>query len=347
MQAVRVRFFALVSVLCFSSLLVAPASAADNQSRAVSLDVIATQGGGVPIAGLTAQDFTILDNGKPQPIASFTPDKNDLEQTRVILLIDAANTTYTRLAYARMQLEHFLSLHDGHLAYPASLALLTEDGGVKMQSTASTDGNALKGELKDLNIGLRQEGRAAGFYGATDRLGLSVRALAELMMNLNRMPGRKVVVWLSPGWAFLSGPNVTIEEKQQKNLFNEIMQLSDLSRAARVVLYSVDTSGTEEAGTFHAFLYRDFLKPVKRWQDATVGNISLQVLAVNSGGLVLNSSNDIAGLINKAVSDAEPFYTLSFTPPVGEKPDEYHSIQVKVNKPGVAARTIAGYYASR
>ncbi|WP_446742737.1 VWA domain-containing protein [Silvibacterium acidisoli] len=347
MKAVRVRFCALVSVLCLSALLPRATLAAAPQGEAIHLDVFATQGNGLPIEGLTEQDFGIFDNGKPQPVSSFTPDKNDLEQTRVILLIDAANTDYSRLAFTRNQLDRFLSLHDGHLPFPTSLALLTEDGGVKMQNTASTDGNTLSRDLKQLSIGIRQEGRAAGFYGATDRLGISVTALADLLTRLNTMPGRKVVVWLSPGWAFLSGPNVIIGEKQQKDLFNEIMRLSDLFRASRVTLYNVDTLGTDEAGTFHAFIYKDFMKPVKRWQDASIGNISLQVLAVNSGGLVLNSSNDIAGLVDRAVRDAEPFYTLSYVPPTGEKPDEYHSVQVKVNKPGVTARTVAGYYASR
>jgi len=36
------------------------------------------------------------------------------------------------------------------------------------------------------------------------------------------------------------------------------------------------------------------------------------VLAIQSGGLALNSSNNIAGLIQECVADAAPYYEISF-----------------------------------
>jgi hypothetical protein len=70
------------------------------------------------------------------------------------------------------------------------------------------------------------------------------------------------------------------------------------------------------------------------------------VLAVQSGGLALNSSNDIAAMLQKAVDDTKTYYELSFDPVQGE-PDEYHQIDVKLAKPGLTARTRSSYYTSK
>jgi hypothetical protein len=71
------------------------------------------------------------------------------------------------------------------------------------------------------------------------------------------------------------------------------------------------------------------------------------VLAAQSGGQVLNSSNDIARSIAGCVVDATAFYTLTFDSPPADHPDEYHSLQVKIGKSGLTAHTRTGYYAQR
>ncbi len=70
----------------------------------------------------------------------------------------------------------------------------------------------------------------------------------------------------------------------------------------------------------------------------------MQVLAINSGGIVTDPSNDLAGQITRCVDDANSYYTLRYTPTETGKPFTYHSIDVKVNRPGLVARAIAGYY---
>jgi hypothetical protein len=75
------------------------------------------------------------------------------------------------------------------------------------------------------------------------------------------------------------------------------------------------------------------------------GNLALQVLAAQSGGKVLNSNNDLTQLIANCVIDAKAYYTMSFIYPPADHPDEFHSLEVKVDKPGLTARTRMGYYA--
>jgi hypothetical protein len=77
--------------------------------------------------------------------------------------------------------------------------------------------------------------------------------------------------------------------------------------------------------------------------------LALAVLAVQSGGLVLNGSNDLpaamANEIAQSAGDARSFYVLTFQAAQAEHANEYHNLQVKIDQPGVTARTRTGYYA--
>jgi hypothetical protein len=42
--------------------------------------------------------------------------------------------------------------------------------------------------------------------------------------------------------------------------------------------------------------------------------------------------------------DAGAYYTLSFDPPRAEHADEYHDLEVKIDKSGLKPRTNTGYY---
>jgi hypothetical protein len=80
-----------------------------------------------------------------------------------------------------------------------------------------------------------------------------------------------------------------------------------------------------------AFYYRDFLKPLTKPNQAERGNLSLQVLAVQSGGLTLGGLNDVASMLRQCVADAKASYQLSFTP--SDYKPAYHHLEVRVNRP--------------
>jgi VWFA-related protein len=84
---------------------------------------------------------------------------------------------------------------------------------------------------------------------------------------------------------------------------------------------------------------------VTSYQKAQNGNLALQVFAAQSGGRVLNSGNDLVKEITSCLEDTKAFYTLSFESPPADRPHEYHQLDVRVDKPGLKARTRTGYYA--
>jgi VWFA-related protein len=318
-----------------------------SSNRQMTLDVVVTDKSGKPLSGLQQQDFTLLDNKQPQKIISFHAVQGtakDDPPVEVILLVDEINATYTQVAFARDAIQKFLRRNGGELARPVLMAILS-DAGIMVGSTPSQDGNALIAEFNQKKAGLRTIGSAQGFYGASDRQQLSLHALQQLAQAKTTTPGRKLVVWISPGWPLLSGPEVGLEAKQRQSIFNAIVALSDGLRRARITLYDVDPLGTEDAAGFRTSYYEGFLKPVTTTRQVQYGNLALQVLAVQSGGRVLNSSNDVMGEIATCVEDARDFYVLSFDALPGDGPNEYHALEIKIDKPKLTAHTRSGYYA--
>lgn len=264
---------------------------------------------------------------------------------QVILLVDEVNTGFQSVGYERLQLKKFLRQGGGKLPVPTSLFLLTDTS--QGQTEATRDGNLLADALDSNQSGLRAIGKSQGFYGGADRVQISLDALENFASHVAAQPGRKLLIWLSPGWPLLSGPNVDLTQKNQAWIFDNVVGLSKALRDARITLYNVDPLGMQDAGSFQTFYYQTFLKGVASASQVLAGNLGLQVLAAQSGGLVLNSSNDVTKSIARCLVDAEAFYTLSFDAPPADHPDEYHSLQVKIDKPGLTARTRTGYYAQK
>jgi VWFA-related protein len=318
-----------------------PARPADAGS--VVLDVVVTPKSGPPVSGIRQSDFTVLDNKVPQTLTSFQAVDGRYASVRIILLVDAVNVDYTVVSYERDQIDKFLRTDEGHLAHPTALAVLTEKGAQTL-GDFSTDGNTLSASLDRYAVSLRFVNRTAGFWGATERLQYSLDGLQALAAHEGSGPGRTLVLCISPGWPLLSGPRVDLDEKKQQETFDEIVGLSTELLRNRVTLYSIDPLGSRDAGTVRISYWENFLKGVSKPSQVQLGNLALQVLASQSGGVVVTSSNDIAAMLRKCLSDTSAYYELSFSPALGDRPHEYHQLEIHVAERGLTARTRQGYY---
>lgn len=316
--------------------------------RQITLDVVVTDKSGKPVSGLEQQDFTLLDNKLPQKILSFKAATNTAQTAdppvEVILVVDEVNAPFTTVSFARAQIEKYFQRDNGELPFPASLAVVS-DKGLQIGSVTSREGKDLVAELDQNQAGLRSITRDQGAYGAGDRLGISLNALAQLAAYETPRPGRKLVIWISPGWPILTGPRIQLSNKDQQNIFARIVAMSDTLRRAAITLYSIDPLGTADAGGARTYYYEEFVKGVKKPSQTQYGNLALQVLAVQTGGRVLNSNNDVTSEIASDVADARTFYVLTFEGLPGDGPDEYHALEIKLDKPGLKALTRTGYYA--
>jgi len=327
----------------------APSPAASTDAnREIALDVQVTDKSGAPVRGLQKQDFTVLDDKRPQNIISFHAEDNGAASTtdpvEVVLVLDAVNTSPISISYVRSELKKFLLQNGGKLALPTSLLIFT-DTETKMENGSSRDGNALAALYDQYETGLRYSNRSQGVYGAEERFAMSLKMLTSLVAYEGTQPGRKLMIWFSPGWPMLSGPNIQFSNKNGQYFFDSIVAASSGLRQARITLYSIDPLGMADAGGVQTFYYEEFLKGVASARRAQPGNLALQVLAVQSGGRVLNSTNDVTAAIADCAADADAFYVLSFDAARADRANEYHAVQVTVDKPRIKARTRTGYYA--
>ena len=323
----------------------APIEATTSTAGPLNLDVVVSGHDGKPIAGLQQQDFSVYLDKEPQPIVDFhaVAATSSTETVQTILLVDTVNTRFSNVAYERQEIDRFLKQNNGKLSQPITLVILSDTN--TQISQPSQDGNQLASVLDKAAIGIREVRRDTRFYGWTEQFQISASALERLAAFEETHPGRKLLIWISPGWPLLSGPEVELSNKDQENLFNNLVALTATLRRARITLSSVDPLGTQDAISYQTDFYQEFTKGVPSAKKMQIGNLALQVLALQSGGRVLNASNDVTAQIALAASDATAFYTLTVKSPPSERPNEYRAISVHVDKPGLTARTRTVYYA--
>lgn len=340
----RSLWTALTLFLCLSAPgFCQPVPASPQGNGNITLIVMVTDKSGHPVPGLAQSDFTLLDNNHPASIVAFHAFDGTAQApdppTEAIILFDTVNTGFEQVSYARQQVQNFLLQNGGHLPVPMAVYWLTNKG-VQAWAQPTTDGNALATQLEATESHLRTINRSAGAYGAIELFQLSTRMLTAIAENEATKPGRKLIIWAGPGWPMLDAPGIDYSTKTQRSLFGQIIELSTVLREGHIDLYSV-SQGMPGGATF---LYQSFLKGVKKVNQASPADLSLKVIAVQSGGLAVPPTNDLAASISTCMQDAKVFYTLTFNPPPADGPNEYHELKVKLDKPGLTARTNTGYY---
>ncbi len=314
----------------------------------IRLDVVVNDAAGKPISGLQPWDFKLLDDEQPQKILSFRAYDGATVKpeppVEVILVIDTANLPFQQVAVVRQQVIAFLRENGDNLKQPVSLVLLN-DAGIRMQPRPSVDGDALAEVVQQIKGSIGTINAAMGGEGLLERFQLSVREISGIAENEALKPGRKLLIWVGPGWPILTRSELRYySEKDQRRDFNAIVELSTKLREARMVVYSVVPSNLGGSDLTYGLRYQGYLKGVKSPTNVDTGDLALGVLAIQSGGEVLGPDNDLAGQINRCTADANAFYTISFNPPRSEHADEYHELKVTIDQPGMKVRTNAGYY---
>jgi VWFA-related protein len=321
----------------------AQAPVSQQTAGTIRLDVVVAHKNGPPVAGLEQSDFTIIDNKHTQPITSFRVVSGRESRAKVIVVLDAVNIDYERVAFAREEIEKYLRAEGGQLTHPTAFALLT-DSGMQLQEQYSTDGNSIAAAVEANITGLR-EIRRSSQYGGFERYNISIEGLRQLVQREVSTPERKIVLFVSPGWPLLSGPAVenSLDTKQQKQLFETLVNLITQMQRANITLYSANPLGQSESES-RASYYESFLKGVNDSKRMEPGNLALQVLAVQSGGRAIDFNNDVASVLRQSVADTQNYYEISFEPAPPDPKNYYHRVEVKIAKPDLTARARMGYY---
>jgi VWFA-related protein len=313
-------------------------AASDPGVGLIKLDVLVTDKSGTPIPGLRSTDFALSENGSPNRILSFQAvngvSAKPEPPVEVILVIDTLQIPVGLASIERTSVEAFLRSNGGHLAQPVSIFTML-DTGLWQVANPSSDGNALAMQVAhNGEVALTYK-----FHGLASPPSLdALQALGAIATAERRKPGRKLLLWVGPGSGLGSGVDGEAAGPRE-DTFYTICWFSTLLREARIALYSFSVGETDPF-----LLYKSYLNGAESVRDASFMDLSRKVLAVQSGGRVLDRSSDLLGQIESCVREAGAFYTLSFDPAPADHPDEYHRLKVEVSKPGLSVRTNTGYY---
>jgi VWFA-related protein len=346
----------------------------------IHLDVAATDREGRPFSGLAAKDFTLTDNGVPQKTVSFAASNqttNEERLTEVMLVLDEVDLSLEQLELVKDESTRFLRQNGGHLGEPTSVYWFTASG-LYATAAPTTDGNALAEDVAHHNT--RRTVWAVSrshdpFVTPESKPGevcqlckpqsyarwvRSLRAVYSIAIERRGVPGRKLLLWMGFGWLAVHGP-----EQYKDAAFPWLVELSTRIREARMVIsevtvrtepFTARTEGytartrTEPTASDFKDTYKDYLAGVSAPSEleergfGPSSHFALPVLAIQSGGLVVDEFSEISRSIEHCVEDARVFYTLSFDPPYAAQPDEYHDLKVQIEAPGLSARTTTGYY---
>ena len=335
----------------------------------VVLDVVVTDRSGKPASPLSKDDFTILEDGKPQTIASFeSPEahkyaipKLDAQQgdrrtqsvssALTILVIDGLNTPLLDQSYAREAVAKFLRSHGPKLTQPTSLMLVT-DTRLELVHDYTQDAGALLDALKRNKAELPFRYGANDYaLGETERLLDSLSCLERIAAANMNYAGRKNVVWIGQGFPVLnfsrmgatSGP--TIESDHQHRLIRLVSDTANEMWNARLAIYTIDPRGLQvnSAGA-------DSAQPPQMDSptlvDDPTGLRVFESIATETGGKILFNRNDVDVAVADSVNDGSSYYTLSYYPSNRNWNGKFRNIKVAISKPSVQARTRTGYYAA-
>lgn len=339
----------------------------------VILNVQVTTTAGQPALDLEQSDFNLLVDNQRSKISSFQRAGNDSAATpvRVVLVIDALNNSAGRVGSYRKAISKYLQSGSGALVNQTAIAVLS-DRGMEM-SPFSDDRAAVMRELnnrsgkidsmscRDIALQGSMESSSAipshdpnARPDCLDRLFNSsvsgLNSLAEslvLSRSRSHRPLRTIIIWLGRGWPLLNEIGYmpdTLDTKE--SFYRNFVNVSEALTEAQVTLD--DVASTEFLPVGQKKLQSSyFFQGVSASKDAAASNLALQAFAWQSGGVVLNSTRDIASEIARCVADARSYYLIGFSYPPAKGFGERHMVEVSVGRSDLITRTRTIYYAEQ
>jgi VWFA-related protein len=305
----------------------------------LSIDLVVADSAGNPVSDLPPWDFTLLDNGQPAKIRTVRKSREpSVPAPELIFVLDAINLSPQQLTQTESAIVHFLRRNSGRLDSPCFLYLLKRDA-LFSSLRPTRDGNLLAKEVEQHKSprtvwrSVRNDGPnlLRAWVGSSSQPNpLSLRALGSIAIDQRETAGRKVAVWISPGWP-VNGGDIG---------FDEATELSTRLREASITLDNVNVWPNPD----QSFDYHDYLEAPRSQKDMQPAKMALQVIATHTGGLVLDSSGDLDRDIERCVEEVRSFYTLTFNPPHTYQMDEFHDLHVQVDRPALTVRAPTGYY---
>ena len=131
----------------------------------------------------------------------------------------------------------------------------------------------------------------------------------------------------------------------------QLKHIAELAIRGSVVIYTMDTRGIAITFPTAADTFRGTAGQIARQIGSTISSRSsmlfedtagAELMAKETGGFMIANSNDFD--IKRAYDDQQGYYLIGFRPPEDTFDQRFHSITVRVKKPGLSVRTRKGFY---
>ena len=336
----------------------------------IVLSVQVSSPSGQPAESLQQSDFTLLVDHQPHRIAYFQSiNLNSAENpARIVLVVDALNNSAGKVAVYRKEITRYLqSGTTVPLPNPTAIALLSEHG--MDLGSFSTDRVIVLGQLDRLtgkvhSMSCRdttpERVQESDQHDPNPRLDCldrlfnsSITALNSLGESLalsrskSHRPVRTIVIWMGRGWPLLNQPGYTPDTPETKaSFYRDLVNISSALTEAEVSLSTVASSEIlpiSRKNLSKSYFFRGISDP----KDANASSLSLQALAWQSGGTVLNASKDISAQIARCAKDAQAYYLLSFEYPPSPSFGQFHILSVTLDNASLNVRARTVYYAEQ
>jgi VWFA-related protein len=337
-------------------------------SDLVYLDVTVVDRKGNPVVtGLTKNDFTITENGKPQRIFSFDtpaagietsagaspaaqPDTVQAPNTRTaqkgpatILVLDLMNTRFADSAYARDSIRRYLAKQPERLASPTELMVLNNTAlNIVQPYTHKRDDllYALYHVRPETPYKLRQE-------WFDQSAAQSIEALQQIALQNRGQAGRKNILWVGYG-----GPSIPIDPGDplwDKEIRFYVRGTTNMLVDARITLFLIrpEKLGSLTLSPDHEKLSKleGSLGQNATNEDPFARTVNFGLFINGTGGRFFSKRNDIDRAIAEAQELGSKYYTLTYQPQARENNGEFREIKVVLRDPNLRAMTKAGYFA--
>jgi VWFA-related protein len=342
---------------------------------AVQLDVSVLDSHRRPVRGLSATDFTVLEDGKPRRIVQFSavelpsavpaapavadsvpPDvaRNDLPEGRlVVILLDpflervmvTGRVTIADppgLAALRATARRVVdSLGPGDLAAVAHTVY-----GVSQNFTA--DKGRLKRAIDSSAFGTAK--RADGEEWGSCNCGVcrveAIRAVAAALRD--EAQRRKTVFFIGERVQLAPVPGTC--NAYLKPATEALVRATQL---ANVTVHTVDPNALETTSVHAGDDFRSggsISEAARQQEQANRGQLierqqSLQTVADWTGGRAILNTNNPEESVRPILDESSAYYLLAFETSDVKPDGRFHPVTVKVNRPGVQVRTRMGFYA--
>lgn len=308
----------------------------------VELDVFVTNSRGEFVKDLTADDFEILDDDRPQRVSSFSlvdlplpsassPSASKIPESDVttnagtenerlwVMLLDAPDRDpgpdYTRRTQnvARGFVES-IGPND-------SMAIIHVQGSQRASQPLTTSRARLFESIDRFSQGVGSIG-PAGDVEKTTRIRTTFEIVEEVAQRLGAITNRrKALVWI--------GGQIPYD------LANVSPQLPfayrDMIRTAQrhhVAVYAIDPSVPSNNALTLEY------------------QASLRAIAEDTGGMAVTNTNNFSRGYREIVRDNSTYYLVGYYPDPLHRDGEFHKVTVRVRRPGLTIRTRRGYLAA-